>query len=93
MSIINKIQAAILELEGGAYQKLLDAYLFKRYNFGNIQPLGIQNATNKTTKGIPDSYVLCDEKYVLICHGTVKEQPANKIKSDILDCLNTAKTV
>ena len=92
MSKINKIQAAILALEGGAYQKLLDEYLYRKYHLENIQPLGVQNATNKTTKGIPDSYVLTGDKYVLICYGTVKEQPANKIKTDISDCLDTAKT-
>lgn len=92
MSKINEIQSAILALEGGAYQKLLDQYLHRKYHFTNIHSLGIQNATNKTTKGIPDTYVIEDDKYILICHGTVNEQPANKIKRDITDCLTKAKT-
>ena len=92
MSKINRIQAAILALEGGAYQKLLDQYLHKKYHFENIQPLGVQNATNKSTKGIPDTYVLDGDKYILICYGTVKEQPVKKIQNDIEDCLNKAKT-
>lgn len=92
MSKINEIQAAILALEGGAYQKLMDQYLHRKYHFTNIHSLGIQNATNKTTKGIPDTYVINDDKYILICHGTVSEQPFNKIKRDITDCLDNAKT-
>lgn len=92
MSKINEIQAAILALEGGAYQKLVDQYLHKKYHFENIQPFGVQNATNKSTKGIPDTYVIHDEKFILICYGTVSEQPADKIKRDIEDCINVAKT-
>lgn len=92
MSKINEIQAAILALEGGAYQKLVDQYLHKKYHFENIQPLGVQNATNKSTKGIPDTYVIHGEKFILICYGTVSEQPADKIKRDIVDCINVAKT-
>lgn len=52
MSKINDIQAAILALEGGSYQILLDQYLHKRYHFDNIQPLGVQNATNISRIGI-----------------------------------------
>ena len=92
MSRVNEIQQKILELEGGDYQKLLDAYLYVKYNFTNIQPLGVQTGTNKPTKGIPDSYVyIGNDKYILICYGSVKEQPAEKIKKDILDCFDKSK--
>lgn len=40
MSKINVIQNAIKELEGGSFQKLFDAYLYKKYKFKNIQTLG-----------------------------------------------------
>ena len=33
---INFIQSAIMQLEGGAFQKLFDAYLYKKYKFKNI---------------------------------------------------------
>ena len=92
MSRINKIEEAILELEGGAYQKLVDEYLFKKYKFKNIQPLGVQTGTNKTTKGIPDTFVYTEnDKYILICYGTVTAQPVDKIEKDISACLNKAK--
>ena len=92
MSNINLIQSKILELEGGAFQKLFDEYLYKKYRFKNIQTLGVQTGTNKTTKGIPDSYVLDDDgKYILINYGSVSAQPARKIRDDILSSFDDAK--
>lgn len=93
MSKINQIEKAILELEGGAYQKLMDAYLYKRFNFTNFEPLGSQEGTNKTTKGVPDSYVTTqDGKYIFIMYGTVSGSSYAKIEKDILDCLDENKT-
>lgn len=53
--LTNDIQQAILQLEGGEFQKLFDRYLMKKYKFKNIQTLGVQTGTNKPTKGVPDS--------------------------------------
>ena len=93
MSKINQVQSAIRELGGGAFQKLMDAYLFKRFEFKNIMPLGSHTGTNKTTKGTPDSYVLSDTgKFILIAYGTVSEEPYTKIEKDVLSCLDEAKT-
>ena len=39
MSKINQIQTAILSLGSGAYQKLMDSYVMKKYGFSNIMPL------------------------------------------------------
>lgn len=81
-----------MQLEGGAFQKLFDAYLYKKYKFKNIQTLGVQTGTNKTTKGTPDAYVLTDEgNYILINYGTVRSQSAAKIKADILSCFEQSK--
>ena len=92
MSKINVIQNAIKELEGGSFQKLFDAYLYKKYKFTNIQTLGVQEGTNKTTKGTPDSFVVGeDEKYILIMYGTVETDTFSKMKKDILSCFNTDK--
>ncbi len=91
MSNINFIQSKILELEGGAFQKLFDEYLYKKYGFKNIQTLGVQTGTNKPTKGVPDSFVLADDgKYILINYGSVSAQPARKIRDDILSCFDEA---
>lgn len=92
LSNINLIQSAIIQLEGGAFQKLFDEYLYKKYKFKNIQTLGVQTGTNKPTKGTPDSYVLTDDgKYILINYGSVSSQPAKKIRADILSCFHKAK--
>lgn len=92
MSKINIIQNAIKELEGGSFQKLFDAYLYKKYKFTNIQTLGVQDGTNKTTKGTPDSFVVEDDgKYVLIMYGTVGTEAFGKMKKDILSCFNKDK--
>ena len=81
-----------MQLEGGAFQKLFDLYLYKKYKFKNIQTLGVQTGTNKPTKGTPDSYVLTDdEKYILINYGTVCSQSAEKIRADILSCFDKSK--
>lgn len=94
MSKINIIQNAIKELEGGSFQKLFDAYLYKKYKFKNIQTLGVQDGTNKTTKGTPDSFVIGDDgKYILIMYGTVGTEAFGKMKNDILSCFNKDKLV
>ena len=81
-----------MQLEGGAFQKLFDEYLYKKYKFKNIQTLGVQTGTNKPTKGTPDSYVLTDDgRYILINYGSVSSQPAKKIQDDILSCFDKAK--
>lgn len=92
MSRINAIQKAILELDGGSFQKLIDAYLYKKYKFGNIHPLGIQTATNKVTKGTPDSFVEnANGKYILIMYGSVEAVAFSKIRQDILSCFEKDK--
>ena len=81
MSLINKIEQGIKELEGGRFQKLGDAYLRRKYNF-KIVSLGSQEGTDKTTKGIPDSYAEEKGKYVYIMYGTHKSI-ISKLKEDI----------
>lgn len=92
MSKINKIQRAIKELDGGAFQKLVDDYLVKKYKFDNIQQLGSHSGSNKVTKGIPDSYIHTkDNSYILVCCSTQNRDTAKKIENDILDCINKGK--
>ena len=92
MSIINTVENAIVSLDGGTYQKLMDAYLMRKYQFSNIHPLGVQTGTDKTTKGTPDSYVECDDgKYIIIMYGSVEAASFMKLRSDILSCFDTNK--
>lgn len=92
MSRINSIQQAIIQLDGGEYQKLMDAYLYKKFKYTNIEPLGSHTGTNKVTKGTPDSYVKLDNgKYILIMYGTVESTSYEKIEKDIKSCFDKNK--
>lgn len=92
MSKINAIQNGIKELEGGRFQKLFDAYLYKKRKFENIQTLGVQDGTDKPTKGTPDSYIINpDGTYTFIMYGTVGDKAFEKLKKDILSCLDYKK--
>lgn len=88
-----KIQQAIMRLNGGQFQELMDQYLYKKYKFTNITCLGTKVGTSKTTKGTPDTYTETEDgKYILIMYGTVEEEPFKKLKKDIEDAYNTDKT-
>lgn len=92
MGKLNIIQRKILTLDGGEYQKLMDAYLYKKFKYTNIEPLGSHTGTNKVTKGIPDSYVKLDNgKYILIMYGTVESASYEKLEKDIRSCLDKEK--
>lgn len=93
MTKINQIQSAILSLGPGAYQKLMDAYLVKKYEFNNITTYGSHDGTDKTTSGTPDSFVRCDDgSFILMAYGTVGNNAFAKIEGDILACLDEKKT-
>ncbi len=93
MSKLNLIQQKIIELDGGSFQNLFDAYLHEKYSFSNINPLGSHDGTNKVTKGTPDTYIINDDNtYTLITYGTVSSNPYKKLREDILSCLDENKT-
>ena len=93
MPKVSEIESAILRLEGGRYQEMMNAYLFAKYSFDNILTLGSQTGTEKTTKGIPDSYVrLKNGKYIYIMYGTVKTASFNKLKADIESVKNDTRS-
>ncbi|MDI6650566.1 MULTISPECIES: AAA family ATPase [Leuconostoc] len=92
MSRINIVQQRIKELEGGRFQKMCDTYLFTKYGLENITTLGSQDGTDKTTRGVPDSYVEYDDgTYTFIMYGT-HQDVKEKIKKDIQDCLDVEAT-
>ncbi len=92
MSKINQIQLAIKELDAGSYQKLMDAYMYKKYPYGDIKTLGVQAGTNKTTPGTPDSFMVDqDNKYIFFMYGSWQNGAYKKIKQDILSCVDKNK--
>ena len=89
---IKLIQQAILGLNGGEYQEIMNDYLFKKFKFSNITCLGSESGSSNTTKGTPDTYVETEDgKYILIMYGSVKKQSFDKIKKDIIDAYNKDK--
>ena len=87
MTRINIIQNKIIEMDGGIFQNLCDGYLYKKYRFENIHSLGSQEGTNKTTRGVPDSYIRHEDgTYTFIMYGHQKSYK-NKISDDIKECL------
>lgn len=89
MSRINMIQQAILSLGGGAYHNLLDQYIYYKRGLENIHSLGVQTGTDKSTKGIPDTYIEHEDgTLTLIMYGTVQDQAFGKLKEDIISSLD-----
>lgn len=93
MSKFIEIQNAILSLGPGEYQRFCSAYIIKKYKFKNMHDIGSKEGTNKTTKGIPDSYSI-DENgmFTLIMYGTVEKQSIEKITKDIKEAYDSKKT-
>lgn len=49
-------------------------YLYRKKNWENIVALGSMDGTDKTTRGIPDTYYFDSEskRYILVMYGTRK---------------------
>lgn len=88
MTRINEIEKALLQLEGGAFQKLAEEYLFRKRGFSNFSALGSQPGTNKTTAGIPDAHEVGKSGTILIAFTTSQCNSYNKLSEDINDCLD-----
>ena len=92
MSKINQIQNALLELSGGAFQKLADAYLYRK-GYEHINPIGSVIGSDKAKTGTPDTLsILPNGKYAFFEHTTQNDNLYKKLKSDLEKCLNETKT-
>ncbi|MEG7967369.1 ATP-binding protein [Bacillus cereus group sp. Sample30] len=92
MSKINEIQMRLGELNGGEFQKLMDAYFSKEYK-GTLYPIGSVVENNNTKTGTPDTLIKSiDEKYVYIEYTVQKNGIISKFKDDIFKCLDENKT-
>lgn len=91
MTRINTIQNAIKQMNGGEFHKLADDYIYKKWHYNNIQSFGIQAGTDKSIKGIPDTYVEHDDgTYTLFMYGTSNDT-TTKLKKDLRDTLTSEK--
>ena len=69
MSKLNQIQNELLQLDGGAFQKLGDTYFNKKGY--DIYPIGSVIGANKVRTGTPDTLVILPNgKYVFIEYTT-----------------------
>ena len=92
MSKFNQIQRALSELSGGAFQKLADAYLFRR-GYENINPLGSVVGADKVRVGTPDTLVrLADGRFAFAEHTTEKRGLYRKLSGDLEKCFDEEKT-
>ncbi|NRB41224.1 MAG: hypothetical protein HRU20_22585 [Pseudomonadales bacterium] len=92
MSKVNQIETALLELEGGAFQKLIDAYLTAK-GYEKINSIGSVIGNNKVRKGTPDTLIALDNgHYIFAEHTTIKKDIFDKFSDDIDKCLDESKT-
>ena len=92
MATITEIKRKILELSPASFQDLGDA-LLKKHRHGTLHSLGIQPGTENTTKGTPDSYFRQENgKYVLVEYTTQQKGLFQKLRQDIIKCLDPSKT-
>ena len=88
MSKLTDIKYRIDQLDGGHFQNLCDEYLSLK-GYGVAYPLGMKTGTDKTTKGIPDTYFLTlNNKYVFAMYTTQKSDFMTKAIKDIRQCFD-----
>lgn len=92
MSKITDIEAKILQLGAGEFQKFCDTFLSLKEEYGKILCLGMKPGTQKTTIGNPDTYFRKENgRYVFVVYTTEQKDIYNKIKKDIDKCLDFSK--
>lgn len=92
MSKLNQIQNAIQELEGGAFQKLVASYLYKK-GYKKINAIGSVIGSNKTKTGTPDVLNRSPSgKYIFQEHTTQKVGALKKFQDDLEKCFDESKT-
>lgn len=92
MATVNTIEQRILQMDGGEFQKLCDAYLSaKRY--GKPNSTGSVAGANKVRKGTPDTFFeFPNGKFVFAEYTTQKDNLFEKLEKDLGKCLNEEKT-
>ncbi|SJZ37862.1 hypothetical protein SAMN02745119_00337 [Trichlorobacter thiogenes] len=92
MSKVNQIQQALLELDGGQFQKLADAYLVGR-GVGRVNSIGSVVAANKVKVGTPDAlFATPNGTYIFAEYTTQQVGLLAKMKGDLSKCFDESKT-
>lgn len=90
MSRKTDLENALKALDGGAFQKLAESYVYRKLGLPSITTLGSQYGTNKVVTGIPDAHSFADSGIHLICFTTAQDASFTKLKKDISDALGVA---
>lgn len=81
------IEDAIQKMEGGEFQRLCSAYLYKK-GYEDPVNFGSEAATNKSVKGIPDvRFRLKDGHTALVMFAGGETYRISKAQQDVDDCL------
>lgn len=89
---INAIESKLKEMEAGRFQLLCNDIL-NSLGYSTVTNSGGQIGTDKTIKGTPDAYILCDDGNFIFIEYTVKQSDLlAKLKDDISKCLDVDKT-
>jgi hypothetical protein len=92
MTTINTIENRILEMDGGEFHKLCDAYLAAS-GYGVPHSRGSVAGANKGRKGTPDTFFeRPDGKFIFAEYTTQKKDLLPKLETDLRKCLNESKT-
>jgi len=92
MSKVNQIQQALLELSGGKFQTLADAYL-KESGYDRVNSIGSVIGSDKAKAGTPDTLItLPNGNYIFAEHTTKQDGLKGKIRDDIKKCLDDQET-
>ena len=92
MATVNTIEKKILEMGGGEFQKLCDAYL-SQIGYGSPNSFGSVSGANIVKKGTPDSYFEHKNGNLIFAEYTAQKTRLYKKLNDDLDkCLDEEKT-
>lgn len=88
---LTDIEAKILQLEAGRFQKMCNEILCKM-NYTPYNYVGSQSGTNKTILGTPDAIFLnSNNKYIYVEYTVQQSGLGKKVKNDIEKCLKDIK--
>jgi len=92
MTTVNTIEQRILQMDGGEFQKLCDAYLHAN-GYGKPNSFGSKSGSNKVKKGTPDTFFeRPNGKLVFAEYTTQQEGLFKKLGGDLAKCFDEKKT-
>jgi hypothetical protein len=92
MSKLTQIEKAVHSMDGAAFQRLCDSYLYKR-GYQHINTVGLVIGADKVAKGTPDTLTArTDGNYDFAEYSTQQDGLATKFAGDLASCFDETKT-